>query len=232
MIASVRHAAVAVTMLCWTAGPLLAQPAGSDSWQRSGRFEVAIGGLWSATADLGTVNATETGANGSRFVLFSTSNALASSFAGEARVSVRLSRLVDIEAAGTLGSPTLRTTISADVENATQTVATAPVREATVSGAVVWRLERWRIGTRGHPFVSGGAGYVRDLYEIQGITAEGQLFYFGGGLKFEAVPRRGRVVKTFGLRAEGRALGRRHGVALDGGLHVAPAVGASLFARF
>ena len=82
------------------------------------------------------------------------------------------------------------------------------------------------------PFVEGGAGYLRQLYDTRALVETGQTFHAGGGVNFTALSRQGRRVRALGLRVDVQALVRTKGVALDNRAHVSPAAGASLFVRF
>jgi hypothetical protein len=83
------------------------------------------------------------------------------------------------------------------------------------------------------PFVTGGGGYLRQLHEGATLVQTGSIYYIGAGasIALSTADRRQRV-KQIGLRLDTRAIVRTGGVTIDGRAYTAPAVGASLFARF
>jgi hypothetical protein len=108
--------------------------------------------------------------------------------------------------------------------------ATERMRQFTVEGAVLFARDRWRVG-RLRPFLTGGAGYLRQLHEGDALAANGQLYGFGGGVKVPLLSR-DRRASVIGLRADARAVIRTRGVAVDGASHVSPAVSVSAYVGF
>ena len=212
---------------------LAASPAAAQSRDRAqpGRFEVALGAIWSGRTPLGGANATETAGTGGPYVLFTTSSELAAAAGAEARVGVRLTRLLQAEATASYSTPELRTRVSADVEQAAPVTATDRLQQITVGGALVLDLP-WRLGSRGVPFVTGGAAYLRQLHEGQTVIESGQAYYVGGGVKYWFLSRPDRRLKAVGLRADIRALARTKAVALDRRTHTVPSVAVSLAVAF
>jgi hypothetical protein len=128
------------------------------------------------------------------------------------------------------GHPQLRVSISGDAEQAADLTAVESLHQFTFDGAIVWLMERRRIGRRGIPFVAAGAGYLRQLHEGNTLVVSGQTYYVGGGLKYRLMSRNARL-KGLGVRGDLRALARVHGVAVDG-VHVSPAIAGSIFVAF
>ena len=222
---------IAIVCSCgWTAHAS-AQSA-STAPRPAGRFEVGIGFLWIGHDNLGTRGATETVATGPRFVLFSTSTQLDAALGAEARIGVHLTRVLEVDAEASYSSPELRTTTSDDTENANPAVASIGVKQITIGGLLVAHLPRLRIGARGVPFVEAGAGYLRQLYDTRAAAVSGQMYQFGGGMKYGLIARPGRRLAGLGLRADLRAVARTKGVAPDGRTHMSPAASASLWASF
>ncbi len=197
-----------------------------------GHVELAIGPLWVGRQALGSGDANETTAAGGNLLLFSTSTELSSATGLEARVGVRLSRAFEAEASGTYATPQIRTQISHDVEGAAPVTATEVIKQFTIGGGVVWYVRPARSASRLAPFVTAGAGYLRQLHESGTLVETGRFYQFGGGVKYVFVSRPGSRLKGIGARIDVRALVRQQGVAFDAGGHLSPAVGASLFARF
>jgi hypothetical protein len=67
------------------------------------------------------------------------------------------------------------------------------------------------MGGRLAPFVSGGAGYLRQLHEDRTFAETGQLYYAGGGARYWLHGGRGRT-RPVGIRGELRINVRRHGI--------------------
>ena len=223
-----RQTVLACACLC--ALPLSSASAQAVVEER-GRFELAAGPMWTGRESFASNDATETAPAGGRSRLFSTSAVLASAPGVEARAGVRLTRRLQVEFSSTYGRPPLRTTITGDIENAPTLTVGEPVRQFTFDGAVVLQLPRWRIGTRTLPFVSAGAGYLRQLHEGETLSAAGRTYHIGGGVKL-LLKSRATGMKALGLRGDVRALIRSKGVAFDTDAHVSPVVAASLFVRF
>lgn len=223
-----RDAVLACACLCaLPASPAYAQAVIAER----GRFELAAGPLWTGQESFTSKDATETAPAGGRSRLFSTSALLESAPGVEARAGVKLTRLLQAEVSSSYGRPRLRTTISNDIENATTVSAGELTRQFTFDSAVVLRLPRWRFGRRTVPFVSAGAGYLRQLHEGDTLSASGQTYHAGGGVKV-LLRSRPKGMKGLGLRVDARALVRAKGVAFDTSAHVSPVLAASLFVRF
>jgi len=222
--------ATAVVSACAAAPPAQAQT-GSPSRETS-RFELDIGAAWIGSANFGTRPATETAPSGPRFVLFSTSTRLDGAVGIEARVGYRLTSVFEIEAVTSYSAPKLSTTIASDAENASPATAVVGVKQLTIGGAIVAHLTRFAIGRRAVPFAEGGVAYLRQLYDTPAAAVGGQAYEVGGGVKYIVGRRPGARVSAVGIRGDIRAVARRGGVAPDGGTHLSPAAGASLFLSF
>ncbi len=196
-----------------------------------GRFEVAVGPIWAGATSFGTIDATETAADGGRYRLFSTTTELASATGVEARAGFHLVRSLQAEIALSYAVPELRTRVGADSENAVPLTASESIQRIGVEGAVVLFLPHWRFG---HlvPFVRGGSGYLRQLHEGQALVERGHLYDAGGGVSVLVKARPRARFKGLGLRADVRASFRPEAVALDRRTHVAPETAASVFGRF
>ncbi|MBI4487274.1 MAG: hypothetical protein HY655_14825 [Acidobacteria bacterium] len=226
----IRACQVAAACVCACALPASTARA-QTALEERGRFEVALGPLWVGRAAFGRADATETASSGGRFPLFSTSSELAAAPGLEARVGIRFARRLQVEASSSYRRPQLRATISGDVENAARIAVAESIQQFTFDGALVLQLARWRFGRGGLPFVSAGAGYLRELHEGRTLAAAGRTFHVGGGVKYLIVSRDGRW-KGLGVRGDVRALVRANGAALDSRAHVSPALAASGFVRF
>lgn len=194
------------------------------------RFEVALGPTWIGGRSMGARDAFETTAAGGSFTLFSTSTDLSPAPGVEGRFGARVTRMLQVEAAASYVRPQLRTTISRDAEGAAETTATEPIGQLIVAGEALVSLSRWRTpGTRVTPFVSAGAGYLRQLHDGAVLAETGWTYQLGGGVKVVLATRSASRLRVIGLRGQVRAIGRTNGVALDTRSHLSPALSASLF---
>jgi hypothetical protein len=196
------------------------------------RFEVGGGLLFFGSAPFGAAAATETSSSGGRYDLFQTASRLDSASGPEARVGIRVLRHLWVQADASYATPRIETRIDGDVEGATGLTATETIRQITIGGSVLAELPRWRIASRGVPFVTAGAGYLRQLHEGQTLVQTGRTYSAGGGVQFLFRQRPRGHLKGFGVRADVRAVARTNGVAIDGRTHVSPALAVSAFARF
>lgn len=197
-----------------------------------GRVEVAAGALWVARQAMGSTDASETSADGTRFRLFASDSSLAAGVGIEGRIGVRLTRVLQLDASATYAKLELRSRITSDVEGIPDITLTEAVTQWTVEGAVVAHLARWRLGASGVPFLSAGAGYLRELHEGGTLAETGRRYHVGGGINYLLTRRDERRLKSTGLRVDARAVLRTGGVSFTDGAQVAPALGASLFLRF
>jgi opacity protein-like surface antigen len=225
-------AAFGFVCACVPGAPASAQGAAPNPSRPASRFEVAVGAIWTGSGNFGTVSATETVSSGPRFVLFSTRTQLDSAAGLEARVGFHLTRIFEMDAVASYSVPQLSTTISSDAENASPATQAVGVKQFAIGGAVVAHLTRFRIGANAVPFVEGGIAYLRQVYDAPSPAASGAMYDAGGGVKYTFRRSPGRRISAAGVRADVRAVARRRGVAPDGGTHVSPAAGASLFLSF
>jgi Outer membrane protein beta-barrel domain len=227
-----RRSAAAIALLCSCAMESAVEAQAPAPAPLSNRFEAAIGGVWVGSGNMGASSATESVSSGPRFVLFSTSTQLDASLGLEARLGYHVTPVFEVDAVTSYAVPQLTTTISADTENGTPTTASVGVKQFTIGGSLVAHLTRFHVGPDGVPFVEAGAAYVRQVYDAPSTPVSGQMFEVGGGVKYIFSKRPGRRIGALGVRGDVRAVARRRGVAPDGGTHVSPAGGVSLFLSF
>jgi hypothetical protein len=196
------------------------------------RVEVSGGIGWIGAVDFGEAVANETTPGGGTRPLFRTQNQLDSSVGGTLTLGIRLSGMFRAEAAVAYNPTSLSTRISDDAEGAADTVADAPVTQFLFEGGLVIQPKRWTRGRRVAPFIAGGAGYLRQLNDGRTLVETGHAIYVGGGLYYVRASSRPRKLKASGVRLDVRALLLRDGVAPDAAYRVAPALTASVFARF
>jgi len=216
---------VAVASFC------VSTTAAQSSAALPGRFSLAAAARWTGHANVGEAQATETPANGGRFQLFNTRTTLAPAPGVEARVGVRLTRLLEVEASASFAKPGLETRVSGDAEGAPSLTVSDPVKELSIGGALLAHLTRMRLGSRATPFVAAGGSFIRDLHDGGTLAENGHRYHVGGGIQ-AVIKSAAAGPRAIGVRADGRAEFRSGGVTFDNNTHVAPSVSASLFARF
>ena len=206
-----RGAAV-LLMLGATADVGRAQTAASDE---PGRFEISGGAGWWGGYDLGTTRATLPPSSGGG-ALFDASASIAGGGAAGARFGWRFWKAVSLEGAVTVSRASLQSTVTSDIEPALNASLETPFNQLAGEGGLSVSLPRlaWAHG-RLVPFVSGGGGYLRQLYEDGVLLETGRLIYAGGGVRWGfGEPRTDRFLKRVGLRLDARL------VLLTGGIDV------------
>lgn len=206
-----------------------AETAGAQS--RPGRVEVAAGARWTGVTMYPSVAAEQTTSGGGTRALFDTRTSLDSSIGPMGSVGVRLSRLLRVEAAIAFSPTGLTTRITGDAEGVQDATVDTPVRQFLLEGGLVVQPAGWRAGQFA-PYVTGGIGYARQLYDGRTLLRTARAYYVGGGVYYERASARASAVKATGIRADLRALVLYDGVAPDSNGHSAPAVTLSVFARF
>jgi hypothetical protein len=226
----VTRGRVAIAAAAWLLA-FKAEPARAQSAVQPGRIEVAVGARRSGGLSIAAGDANETTSSGTTFRLFTASTTLASATSFEARVGVRITRRLEAQLSGGYGTPQLRISVSNDIENGAAVTSTERLQQFTVRGGAVWSLSplgRWGFA----PFVAADAGYLRELHEANTLVQSGRMFEIGGGATYPLTSNRSRRLKQIGVRFDARAVLRANGAAFDDSLHVAPALGASLYFRF
>jgi hypothetical protein len=230
-VTHVRSLATAVLVIGGSALQASAAHAQAAS-PEPGRLELSVGSLWVGRQVLGSTSANETTGAGGTFALFHTSTELASLRGLEGRVAVRVWRGFEAELVASYGKPQLKISIDTDTENAAPVTAVETIQQITVGAGVVWGVPYRPWGGRLVPFVTAGAGYLRDIHEGQTLIDTGRYYQVGGGVKVLLVSRSRSFFKGLGARADARAMVRSKGVAFDEAGHTSPAIAASVFLRF
>lgn len=195
------------------------------------RIDVGVGMLWAGRQPLGDKAATETTAAGGSLALFNASSELAGAAGFAARIGVRITRSLAVEAEGSYLKPPLRIALSGDSEGAAATTATETVQQFMIGGDALWYF-RIRRTVRVAPFALAGGGYLRQLHEQATLVDTGRFYQVGGGVSIMLVTAGHFHTKGVGARVDVRALVRSGGVAFDGGSKTSPAAGVSAFVRF
>lgn len=184
------------------------------------RLDVTASGAWWDGYALGQRRASITGPQaptGSEVTLFDTDAAILSGPGAEVRLGWRLFRGVYAEATGGLGVNSIEARVSGDIEQAPAITVSSTLTQITIEGGALVELPPLRTPAGNLvPFVTGGAGYLRQVHEDRLLIETGRTFYSGGGVKWRsaAVQPRGLVQRLI-VRADARLVSRSGGVDVD-----------------
>jgi hypothetical protein len=219
-----------------------AQPASKGNARTGvpgGRFEISAGAGIVGGTDLGTATATLSGSGvptGTPVTWFDTETKIEGGPRYEARVAWRLTPAFQVEGGVAINQTDLTTRITNDFEQAPNTEASESFTEYAFEAGALFHVTKLTFaGGRARPFVTGGAGYLRQVHEGRTLIETGTSAYAGGGLTFtlRQAPRKA-FIEGLGLRADVRANFRSGGFehSDDGGTTFAPSVTGGLFIRF
>jgi hypothetical protein len=211
----------------------------SSQGMPGGRFEISGAAGMIGGTDLGTATASLSGSGvptGTPVTLFDTATKLEGGPRYEARVAWRLTQALQVEGGVGINQTKLTTRITNDFEQAPNTEASETFTEYAFEAGLLFHLTKLTFaGGRARPFVTGGAGYLRQVHEGRTLIETGQSVYAGGGLTFtlRQAPRKA-LIEGLGLRADVRANIRSGGFehSDDSGATFAPSITGGLFIRF
>jgi hypothetical protein len=192
--------AVLATVLLFVLVPGLA-PSAQAQGAVAGRVEAAVGLGVIGGAGLGAGDANLRTREASDYRLFSADSRIGGARVVEARAGFVLTRRYAVEVRFGLSHPELLTKISADVEGAPDATLAERFDQYMVDAALVAALDRFRFGPV-VPFISAGAGYLRQLHEGQTLVEEGVVYRVGGGFKYRLFSRDRGMVRGAGLRGD------------------------------
>ena len=167
-----------------------------------------------------TAGLTTSAASG-RFDLF-TAESRVGGFPGvSARVAYYLSSALSLEAMVRYARPEISVRLDDDAESAPALNATETASHYVFGGSLVLDLRRAGFaGGRAVPFVSGGAGQLRELHEGNQLVETGIEVHATAGLKYWL----GSGQRRFGLRLEAGFSGREDGFDNEEGRRLLPMV--------
>jgi outer membrane protein with beta-barrel domain len=194
------------------------------------RVEAGGGLRWSSPLKFNGVNANEIAFGGVTRPLFQSTSELTSKPGLEGRIGVRLTSILQLEAAVAYGHTRLTTNITADTETA-GAIVSEPMTQYSFEGGLLADLRRWRSG-RTSPFATGGMAYVRRLHDGRTLIETGLSPYVGGGVRVLLGDERARRTGGMGIRAEARGTISGSDLSLDGARHIVPTFTAGMFFRF
>ena len=195
------------------------------------RLEAAIGLAWVGATHIGDDSAALRARGGGEYVLFRSDSRFAPAAGVEARLGFALTRRVTAEARVALARPKLRTSLSGDVEGAPPIVVAERVERYAIDGALLVAIERLRVGAL-RPFVSAGAGYVRQLHEGRTVIDNGVAVHAGGGVRHVLFAAPGGFLSGGGVRADARVSVVSSAIGQGSGPRPQAAVSGSFFVTF
>jgi hypothetical protein len=193
----------------WLACASSAQAQGSNA---SG-VEAAFAAGWLGGLSFGTSDASLRTRTGDDSPLFSTESTMGAAPVFEARATYPLTSRYAIEGRFGFAMPEVRTSISGDVEGAPSLDVAEQIDQYTFDGALLVMFGDTRPDSV-RPFISLGAGYLRQLHEGQTLVENGVVYHVGGGVRAPFMARQQGLVKTAGARVDGRLNMRNGGIAL------------------
>jgi hypothetical protein len=196
-------------------------------------FEVAVGGglIGGAGAGSSDANLRANDRTERPYLLFTTDSRFDRTREIHLRASRPLTGRWSIDGGVAISHPDLRADIGADIEGAPATAVTETIDQYFFDAGVIVALHEFRLG-RLSPFVTAGAGYLRQLHEGQTVVEHGQLFQAGAGVRYPLLTRASGVVRTLGLRGDVRSYVMRGGVSVENRPRPHIAISGSAFVGF
>ena len=201
---------------------------------RKHRVTASGGVTWSGSYPIGEATATyRTNAPGNTpppFTLFSAASTVDAVAGIEGRVGFTVTPDLAVEAGVSFARPRVGIVIASDAEVAPHALEGEELQQYIVDAGAVWQLPL-RLSRRVRPFVTGGAGYLRQLHQERTLVETGQVYYAGGGLRYWLRGGSG-ATRSFGLRADARAMWKRDGVDFEDRTRLFPVVSVFAFMGF
>jgi hypothetical protein len=205
------------------------------------RIEVSGGVGWMGAVDLGqqdaALRANVASTAGERpFRVFASQTRLTGAAVADGRVGYRLTSQLTVEGRLAFGRPTLRTTVSGDIETSAATTVSDRVSHYSLDGGIRASIP-WPRGGGGRavrsvtPFVTAGVGVLRQMSGGRVLVETGSSYYVGGGIRQVWWTNPRGVLTSSGLRADVR-WDVLTGHPVGDTSRVRPSVGASLFVAF
>ena len=219
--------AVVLLVSAWPAAADAQIWRGSDA-PRRGSVEIAGGVVAFAGFDLGNRNAEETrniNTGTDPFTLFATGSRMGGAPGAQLRAGVFLAPSVSIESSLQYARPKLSIRLSNDAEQAPELTADDTITRYVADGSVLFHLTHLSFaGGRAVPFISGGAGYIRELHDANELVETGHEFHAGAGLHVWF----GEGTHRLGFRADVGASMRQGGADFGTGSRTLPTGGVSI----
>jgi hypothetical protein len=217
-----------IVLLLFVATPASAQEAPE---LRANRLTINVGATWLGGYDVGSSTAQLRG-NGPGltpppFTFFTADSHFTPATAPELRVGVALTRRVVLEGGLTLAQPRVGIGIHGDQEAAAQELPGEELQQYVFDGGLNWQLPI-NMGPRLAPFVTGGAGYLRQLHEDRTFAETGRIYYAGAGARYWLRGGHGKAMPA-GLRGEFRLNMRDRGIDFENKMRGYPAFSLMFF---
>ena len=227
-----RFARYAATLAC--AGALSSVPGLAEAQApelRDNRLTVSAGITWLDGYDVGASTAQLRG-NGigltpPPFTLFTADSYFSPASAFELRVGLSLTPRLVVEGGASLSHPRVGVSIAGDPESEAQELLGEQLQQYVCDGGLSWQLPV-TLGRRLAPYVTGGAGYLRQLHEDRTAAETGRIYYAGGGARYWLRGGHGRAMPA-GLRGEFRLNMRSHGIDFEDKMRAYPTFSLFLF---
>jgi len=220
--------ALAAILLLVTALPAAAQDAPE---LRDHRVTINAGVTWLGGYDIGSsvvqLRGNGTGLTPPPFTLFTADSHFSTATAPEFRAGVSLTPRCVLEGGATLAHPRIAVGISGDAEAAAQELPGEALEQYVFDAGLNWQLPI-DLGRRLAPFVTVGAGYLRQLHEDRGLAETGRIYYAGGGARYWLRGGHGNT-RPAGLRGEFRMNLRRSGIDFEDKMRAYPTLSLFLF---
>jgi hypothetical protein len=191
-----------------------------------GSVAISGGGVWSPGFDTHSGQAQLTqSTQGSKYDLFSFDGKV-NGFPGlQARIGVYVSSAISVEGGIRYAKPRLDYRLSGDAESAADEAATETLSHYVIDGSILFHITSASFaGGRGVPFVSAGAGYLRELHEGNELVETGNELHVTGGIQYWF----GGGKHRFGLRGEAGLTSRQDGFDDDDARRTLPLVQGGL----
>jgi hypothetical protein len=223
---------MAIAIALAAATPAAAQIRGLDV--PAGRIEVGGGGGWLGGAGLGPQDANLRAASvtPTPFRLFSTDSHLAAAPTFHVEAGFALNPRFGVEGRFTLSHPELRTSVGDDVESAPPITVAERIDQYSVDASLVVMIRELAMGRRTVPFVSAGAGYLRQLHAGQTVVEQGHVFHAGGGVKHFFLVRRQARINGAGVRGDAHLYLMSGAIAVEDDPRPHGAISGSVFVTF
>ena len=166
-----------------------------------GRLQVGVGVGWIGGASVGEQPADLRTASGGPYRLFESETDLGATASFELRVGFGLTPRFGVEGRVARSAPEVNAVVSSDAEASDSFMISESIDQYVFEGGVLFRLDELQaMGLT--PFVSAGAGYVRQLHEGDSLVEEGRLFYAGGGFTRIFFSRPQGFIRAASVRAD------------------------------
>lgn len=179
------------------------------------RFDVTLGGGFVDGVSLGAVDA-NLRANATTlqdYRFFSTDTRLRRAPVVDLRVAEVVTGRLAAELQVHFGKPELETAITNDVESAPDVTVSERLTQVLIAGGARVRLDKGRRPGDTMPYISGGAGLLRQTHEGGVATEQSPVFYVGGGVRHN-LRSNPRSSARMGLRADVQLLMVKGGLSL------------------